>query len=96
MADRLASAERALPPTNLHDGYHVYRWTKDWTSADADAYAEAHGLADGDIMGSEVSPGFGRPGRGTRYKLPGIFRTDGTHAMNVQWLLSNGFLKEVE
>ncbi|MFC1419926.1 glycohydrolase toxin TNT-related protein [Streptacidiphilus cavernicola] len=58
--------QRALPPNNvsgnldeLGDGYHVYKWIKDWDPAN------------GEITVGKIAPWFDQPGGGTQYLLPG-------------------------
>ncbi|MCX3058842.1 TNT domain-containing protein, partial [Streptomyces beihaiensis] len=91
-----AYAERSLPPENLHQGYHRYVWVKDWTPETAAQYVKGGKLASGDITASKVSPGFGQPGMGTQFKLPGNWRQDGEATMNVQWLLDHHFIKDLD
>ncbi|WP_410603922.1 glycohydrolase toxin TNT-related protein [Amycolatopsis sp. lyj-90] len=54
--DGVPYAERAIPPTNLGDGYHRYEWIKPW---DSNA---------GAIESSKVAPAFGQPGGGIQFQ----------------------------
>jgi hypothetical protein len=51
-------AARGLPPANLTQGYHVYKWIKAWDPAL------------GDIEQSTVAPAFGQPGYGIQFRIP--------------------------
>ncbi|MFI6055404.1 glycohydrolase toxin TNT-related protein [Streptomyces violascens] len=79
-------SQRALPPNNVvakvddWGGYHVYKWLKDWTTADAKAY--------GEIQGGKIAPWFEQPGGGTQYLLP--------EGVNVAWLLKHNYIVEVK
>ncbi|MFI6689873.1 TNT domain-containing protein [Streptomyces sp. NPDC050485] len=79
-------SQRALPPDNVvaevtdRGGYHVYKWIKPWTAADAAAH--------GNIQGGKIAPWFDQPGGGTQYLLP-----KGT---NVFWLLKYKYIEEVK
>jgi Tuberculosis necrotizing toxin len=80
----LPYSARSIPPQNL-----------DGSPAAGCNYHEYQVLKSFSVDEGPIAPGFGQPGGGEQFQLDGSLVGGAPPALNVQWLLSNGYLQEI-
>jgi Tuberculosis necrotizing toxin len=80
----LPYSARSIPPQNL-----------DGTPAARCNYHEYQVLKSFSVDEGPIAPWFGQPGGGEQFQLDGSLVGGAPPALNVQWLLSNGYLQEI-